>query len=69
MSVIDFLALPYTVRSIRGSRGGGGQKVAKMVPKIVKRAGTLDRHLRVQEIGDFLEMIHMSLKLDQLANS
>ena len=25
----------------------GGQKMAKMVPKIVKRAGTLKRHLRV----------------------
>ena len=24
--------------------------MAKMVPKIVKRAGTLNRHLRVQEI-------------------
>ena len=26
-----------------------GQKMAKMVPKIIKRAGTLNRHLRVVE--------------------
>ena len=25
----------------------GGQQMAKIVPKIVKRAGTLNRHLRV----------------------
>ena len=41
-------ALPYTVRLIRGPRGG--QKMAKMVPNIVKRAGSLNRHLRVQGV-------------------
>ena len=37
--------------------------MAKMVPKIVKRAGTLNRHLRVAKILSDVLHIHVSINV------